>query len=80
MDKEAKEWLEKIEKMKGGEADLSRNEDLSIGIMNLISLEEHFYFTAMKTNDAKYLDMLKEVRELRKTMLGKIVLDPKGEE
>jgi hypothetical protein len=48
--------------------------------MNLISLEEHFYFTAMKTEDQKYLDMLHSVRELRKKLLKKIVIDPKGEE
>ena len=30
-------------------ADLSMEEDLSIGIMNLISLEDHFLFTYEKT-------------------------------
>ena len=51
MDKEVEEWMKKIEKMKKGEVDLSRDEDLSIGLMNLVSLEEHFYFTAMKTQN-----------------------------
>ena len=80
MEKEVKDWLKKIEKVKKGEVDLSRDEDLSIALMNLISLEEHFYFTAMKTDDQKYLDMLYSVRELRKKMLKKIVTNPKGEE
>jgi hypothetical protein len=80
MDKEVKKWLGKLEKVKKDTFDLSRDEDLSIALMNLISLEEHFYFTAMKTDDQKYLDMLNSVRELRKDLLGKIVTDPKGEE
>jgi len=73
-------WLKKIEEVRKGSVDLSRDEDLSIALMNLISLEEHFYFTAMKTDDSKYLDMLSSVRELRKDLLKKIVVDPKGEE
>ncbi|VVB61125.1 Uncharacterised protein [uncultured archaeon] len=79
-DNTVKEWLSKLQKVKAGGADLSAGEDLSIAIMNLVSLEEHFYFSAMKTNEKKYLDMLYSVRELRKTMLKKIVKDPKGEE
>lgn len=80
METEVKNWLKKIEKTKKGEVDLSSDEDLSIALMNLISLEEHFYFTAMKTNDQKYLDMLNSVRTLRGNLLKKIVTDPKGEE
>ncbi len=79
-DNDIKVWIKKVEELKKGEVDLSRDEDLSIGLMHLISLEEHFYFTAMKTNDKKYLDMLNSVRELRKATMKKIVRDPKGEE
>jgi len=44
------ELIEKVNKLKAtGELDLSMEEDLSIAVMNLISLEEHFYFTAEKT-------------------------------
>ena len=75
-----KEWIKKIEKMKNGEADLSRDEDLSIALMNLVSLEEHFYFTAMKTSNQKYVELLKNIREIRKEMLAKIVVNPAGEE
>ena len=43
------ELIEKVNKLKAtGELDLSMEEDLSIAIMNLISLEEHFFFTAKK--------------------------------
>lgn len=80
MEKEVEKWMKKIEEMKKGEADLSRDEDLSIALMNLVSLEEHFYFTAMKTQNQKYLEFLKSVRNMRKQFLGKIVTDPVGEE
>ncbi|MBI4439340.1 hypothetical protein HY638_00020 [Candidatus Woesearchaeota archaeon] len=80
MEEDVKKWLKKVEDVKKGEVDLSRDEDLSIAIMNLVSLEEHFYFTAMKTDDQKYIDMQHSVREMRKKLLAKIVTDPKGEE
>jgi len=80
MEKEVEQWIKKIEKMKDGSVDLSRDEDLSIALMNLVSLEEHFFFTAMKTGNQKYLDSLISVRETRKKFLKKIVRDPVGEE
>lgn len=80
MDKEVAQWLKKIEDMKKGSVDLSKDEDLSIALMNLISLEEHFYFTAMKTGNRKYLDLLMQVRDMRKNYLAKIVTNPNGEE
>lgn len=80
MEDEVQKWMRKIEEVRKGKIDLSRDEDLSIALMNLISLEEHFYFTAMKTSNEKYLEMLNSVRSLRKSLLGKIVVDPKGEE
>lgn len=80
MEDDVKKWIAKIEEVKKGSVDLSRDEDLSIALMNLISLEEHFYFTAMKTNNQKYLEMLNSIRELRKKLLAKIVTNPEGEE
>src|SRR3990167_5357170 len=80
METDVKKWLEKIKQVKKGDVDLSKDEDLSIAIMNLISLEEHFYFTAMKTENQKYLEMLHSVRQLRISLLKKIATDPKGEE
>lgn len=80
LDSQVKDWMSKIEAMKNGEIDLSRDEDLSIALMNLISLEEHFYFTAMKTENQSYLEYMKSIRELRKKMLQKIVVNPVGEE
>jgi len=80
MQDKLKEWLRKIEEVKKGEVDLSRDEDLSIALMNLISLEEHFFFTAIKTDSQSYLEMLHSVRELRVNLMQKIVKEPKGEE
>ncbi|MBS3095164.1 hypothetical protein J4231_00625 [Candidatus Woesearchaeota archaeon] len=80
MEDEVKTWMKRIEDVKKGSVDLSRDEDLAIAIMNIVSLEEHFYFTAMKTSNQKYLEMLESVRELRKNLLKKIVTNPDGEE
>jgi len=72
--------LKKIEQMKKtGEIDLSTEEDLSIAVMNLISLEEHFFFTNAKTGKEEYLDLLLEVREIRKTLLARLVSKHEGE-
>lgn len=59
--------------------DLTKLEDLSIAVMNLISVEEHLAFTAMKTKKVEYLHVLDSVRELRKTLLKKIVKNTEGE-
>lgn len=53
--------------------DLSTEEDLAVGVMNLISLEEHFFFSGSKTGKDEYFDMLKEVREMRKTLLARMI-------
>jgi predicted S18 family serine protease len=59
--------------------DLSSDEDLSIALMNLISIEEHLYFSGMKTNKERYFKLLNSVRELRKKLLKEIVKEPEGE-
>lgn len=72
--------VKKIEEAKkAGEIDLSTEEDLSIAVMNLVSLEEHFFFTAEKTKKESYLDLLSEVREARKYLLGKLIDKHEGE-
>lgn len=72
--------LTKIEalKEKGG-ADLSTAEDLSLAVMNLISLEEHFFFTGVKTEKDEYFDTALEVREVRKGLLAKLMPNHEGE-
>jgi len=74
------EFMDKVKSMeKGHKLDLSSDEDLSIAIMNLISMEEHFFFTYSKTKDKKYLDLLEQVREMRKSALKRIIKDYEGE-
>lgn len=74
------ELVEKVNKLKAtGELDLSMEEDLSIAVMNLISLEEHFYFTAEKTGQTSYFDLLRQTREIRKQLLGKLIQKHEGE-
>src|SRR4030043_840444 len=78
--KNYKELLERVEvvtKQKG--LDLSSGEDLSIGIMNLISIEEHLFYTSQKTKDKKYLDLLNEIRAMRTDLMKEIIKEYNGE-
>lgn len=63
---------------KEGNLDLSLGEDLSIAIMNLISIEEHFFFSGAKTGKAEYFDLLQEARIMRGELLKKIVKEEPG--
>ncbi len=75
-----KNLLDKVEEItKQKELDLSSGEDLSIGIMNLISIEEHLFFSSQKTGKKKYLDLLNEVRVMRTELLKEIIKDYEGE-
>jgi len=75
-----KDLLQRVEKFKiDQKLDLSSGEDLSIGIMNLISIEEHLFFTSQKTKDPKYIDLLDEVRTMRTSLLKEIIKDYEGE-
>ncbi|MFA5932585.1 MAG: hypothetical protein WCV81_04960 [Microgenomates group bacterium] len=77
---DVKNLLKKVEGVtKEKKLDLSSDEDLSIAIMNLISIEEHLFFTSQKTGKSSYLDLLKEVREMRKDLLKEIITDYEGE-
>jgi len=80
-DSEIQQLLDKIKAVKKGEKlDLSSDEDLSIAAMNLISIEEHLFFSGAKTGKIKYYELLNQVREMRKTLLKKIVKDYEGED
>lgn len=79
-DTDLKKFIDKVKKMEKGEKlDLSSDEDLSIGIMNLISIEEHLFFTANKTGKSHYYDLLYEIREMRKSLLKRIIKEYEGE-
>ncbi len=75
-----KNLLDKVDKVvQQKKLDLSSGEDLSIGIMNLISIEEHLFYTSQKLKDPKYLELLNEVRLMRTDLMKEIVKDVKGE-
>ena len=73
------DFIKKVNASKQGQLDLSSDEDLSIAIMNLISIEEHFFFTGAKTEKPEYFDLLNTTREMRKELLKKIIKDYEGE-
>lgn len=74
------EIVKKVERLRrDGKIDLSSDEDLSIAVMNLVSLEEHFFFTGVKTGQSGYFELLDEVRKIRKEMLGRLIEKSEGE-
>lgn len=78
--KKLNEFIDKVDQMKKQDKmDLSADQDLSIAIMNLVSIEEHFFFSGGKTGNAQYYDMIKDVREMRKELLKKIIKEYDGE-
>ena len=77
--KTSEELFKKINELKEKVIDLSADEDLAVGVMNLISMEEHLYFTAEKTGKSEYFDLLNQVREIRKKMMEKLIGKPEGE-
>lgn len=74
-------FIKDIEEIKNKNSlDLTSGQDLSIALMNLVSLEEHFLFSYMKTNEKKFLEFLEQTRETRKKLLAKIVKKDDGSE
>jgi len=73
------ELLKKVAESKKGKLDLSSDEDLSIAVMNLVSIEEHFFFTSAKTGKSEYYDLLNKTREMRKELLKRIIKEYEGE-
>ena len=53
--------------------DLSSDQDLSIALMNLVSLEEHFFFSGAKTKQPGFYDLINVVRNMRKELMERIV-------
>jgi len=68
------EMIEKVDAAKkANPLDLSSDQDLSIALMNLISLEEHFFFSGAKTKKPGFYDLLNTVRSMRKELMERIV-------
>ena len=76
---EIQNLVKKVKESQAAGMDLSSDEDLSIAIMNLVSIEEHFFFTGAKPGKSEYYELLNQAREIRKALLKKIVKEPEGE-
>ena len=59
--------------------DLSKAQDLVMATVNLISLEEHLAFTALKTGEQDFYEIGRHVRKIRIRCLRELVGEPKGE-
>ena len=78
--KNVKEFVERIDSAKKvNPKDLSSDQDLTIAIMNLISIEEHLVFSGAKTGKTAFYDLIEEVRETRKNLMQKIIPSYEGE-
>ena len=74
------EFVEKLDAAKKvNPKDLSSDQDLTIGIMNLISIEEHLMFSGAKTGKHEFYDMINEIRDMRKRAMLKIIPAYEGE-
>lgn len=72
--------IERYDSMKKQEKmDLSSDQDLTIAIMNLISIEEHLVFSGAKTGKTHFYDLVAEVREMRKNLLKTVIKEYEGE-
>ncbi|MBQ8465074.1 MAG: hypothetical protein IJ529_05530 [Alphaproteobacteria bacterium] len=78
--KNVKEFVERIDATKKvNPKDLSSDQDLTIAIMNLISIEEHLVFSGAKTGKNSFYDLIEDVREKRKNLMQKIIPSYEGE-
>ena len=75
-----KEFVERIDNAKKkNPKDLSSDQDLTIAIMNLISIEEHLIFSGAKTGKDSFYDMVQDIREMRKNLMLKVIPSYEGE-
>ncbi len=75
------EMIEKLDAAKkANPLDLSSDQDLSIALMNLVSLEEHFFFSGAKTGKVGFYDLINTVRSMRKELMERIVKKSSGDD
>ncbi len=78
--KNVKEFVERMDNMKKkNPKDLSSDQDLTIGLMNLISIEEHLIFSGAKTGKNSFYAMVQDIREMRKNLMMKVIPSYEGE-
>lgn len=75
-----KEFVERLDQAKKqNPKDLSSDQDLTIAIMNLISIEEHLMFSGAKTGKESFYALIEEIREMRKQLMLKVIPAYEGE-
>lgn len=68
------EMIEKLDMAKKtNPLDLSSDQDLTIALMNLVSLEEHFFFSGAKTGKTGFYELINTSRDMRKELMERIV-------
>ena len=78
--KDVKEFVERIDATKKvNPKDLSSDQDLTIAIMNLISIEEHLVFSGAKTGKTSFYDLIENIRDMRKNLMQKVIPQYEGE-
>ncbi len=78
--KNVKEFVERMDNMKKkNPKDLSSDQDLTIALMNLISIEEHLIFSGAKTGKNSFYAMVQDIREMRKNLMMKVIPSYEGE-
>ena len=78
--KDVKEFVERIDATKKvNPKDLSSDQDLTIAIMNLISIEEHLVFSGAKTGKTSFYDLIENIRDMRKNLMQKVSPQYDGE-
>jgi len=59
--------------------DITKAQDLVMAVTNLISLEEHLAFTAMKTQESDFSEIARAVRKIRVMCMKNLIGEPRGE-
>lgn len=74
-------WAERLAAVlhRQGFVDLSAGEDLSFALMNLISIEEHLACSYARTDDQAFLELLPEIRDMRRNLMKQLVREGNGE-
>lgn len=74
-------WAERLAVVlhRQGFVDLSAGEDLSFALMNLISIEEHLACSYARTDDQAFLELLPEIRDMRRDLMKQLVREGNGE-
>jgi len=78
--KEIEVLVDKYDSLKkDNQLDLSADQDLTIAIMNLISIEELLFFSGAKTGDNTFYELIDEIRKMRVQLLKRVIPKYGGE-